>query len=81
MGPGYESVHYGINNMRPTKSESDDVYWANIERDTAIQTLQNLLKKCIDSHSYIFRQIFKPLNSRMLIIIGPVYTKLRDFEK
>lgn len=61
-GAGYESVHYGINNMRPTKSESDDVYWANIERDAAIQTLQNLLKKMYRQpfiHLSVNFQVFK----------------------
>lgn len=62
MGPGYESVHYGINNMRPTKSESDDVYSANIERDTAIQTLQNSPKKMYRQpfiHLSVNFQVFK----------------------
>ena len=48
--------------MRPTKSESDDVYWANIERDAAIQTLQNLLKKMYRQpfiHLSVNFQVFK----------------------
>ena len=39
-GVGYESVYYGINSNILTFS----VYRAYIERDTAIQKLQNLLR-------------------------------------
>ena len=50
-GAWVESVYYGINNTRPIYSERVHralqilkfrVNWANIEQDTAIQTLQNL---------------------------------------
>ena len=50
---GYESVYYGINNMKSTLSEREHemrnivkfgVYGAYIERDTAIQKLQNLIR-------------------------------------
>ena len=52
------------------------VNWANIEQNTAIQKLQDLLRNV-----WIFGQIFKFLNGYILFNIGPIDMKLEDFVK
>ena len=54
------------------------VNWANIEQDTAIQKLKNLLTNV---WSLEILQILKFLNGCILFNIGPINTKLKDFVK
>ena len=60
--------------------------WANIEQDTAIQKLQNLLTNVwiaghLSENPYISWQILKFLNGCILFNIGPINTKRKDFVK
>ena len=62
------------------------VNWANIEQDTAVQDLQNLVTNLwiaghLSGNPYISLQILKFLNSRILFNSGPINTKLKDFVK
>ena len=62
------------------------VNWANIEQDTAIQKLQNLVTNAwiaghLSGNPYISLQILKFLNGCILFNIGPINTKLKDFVK
>ena len=62
------------------------VNWANIEQDTAVQKLQNLVTNVwiaghLSGNPYISLQILKFLNGRILFNIGPINTKLKDFVK
>ena len=60
--------------------------WANIEQDTAIQKLKNLVTNVwiagqVSGNPYISSQICKFLNGCILSTIGPINTKLKDFVK
>ena len=62
------------------------VNWANIEQDTAIQKLKNLVANVwiaghLSGNPYISLQILKFLNGFILFNIGPINTKLEDFVK
>ena len=62
------------------------VNWANIEQDTAIQKLKNLVTNVwiaghLSGNPYISLQILKFLNGCILFNIGPINTKLKDFVK
>ena len=60
------------------------VNWANIEQDTAIQKLQNLVTNVwiaghFSGNPYISLQILKFLNGCISFNIGPINTKRKDF--
>ena len=62
------------------------VNWVNIEKDTAIQKLKNLVTNVwiaghLSGNPYISLQILKFLNGCILFNIGPINTKLKDFVK
>ena len=62
------------------------VNWANIEQDTAIQKLENLVANVwiaghLSGNPYISLQILKFLNGCILFNIGSINTKLKDFVK
>ena len=62
------------------------VNWASIEKDTAIQKLNNLVTNVwiaghLSGNPYISLQILKFLNGCILFNIGPINTKLKDFVK
>ena len=59
------------------------VNWANIEQDTAVQKLQNLVTNVwiaghLSGNPYISLQILKFLNGCILFNIGPINTKLKE---
>ena len=56
------------------------INWANIEQDTAIQKLKNLVTNVwnLSGNPYISLQIFKFLNGCILFNIGPISTKVED---
>ena len=62
------------------------VNWANVEQDTAIQKLKNLVTNVwivghLSGKPYISLQILKFLNGCILFNIGPINTKLKDVVK
>ena len=62
------------------------VNWANIEQDTGIQKLKNLVTNVwiaghVSGNPYISLQILKFLNGCILFNIAPINTKREDFVK
>ena len=94
-GLGMSPFRMGLTTQDPyIQKEHTELYkilkfrgnWANIEQDTAIQKLQNLLTNVwiaghLSGNPYISLQILKFLNGCILFNIGPINSKGRNFVK